>query len=44
MDYFCTVSVYRAMLGPQWYMLCVSIGLALGRISRFSTRRGTLGS
>ena len=28
---FGTVSVYSAMLLPQWYMLCVSIGLALGR-------------
>ena len=39
-----TVSVYSAMLGPQWYMPCVSVGMALGRIPPFSTRKGTLGS
>ena len=33
---FRTLSVYSAMLGPQWYMLCVGVGLALGRIPRFS--------
>ena len=27
------------MLVPQWYMLCVSIGLALGRTLRFSAIR-----
>ena len=42
--FFGTVFLYSAMLDPQWYMLCVSIGLALGRILRFSTRWGTLGS
>ena len=29
------VTVYSALLGPQWYMLCVS--LRSGRISCFST-------